>query len=82
MSKRPIRILTNMQGLDRCLIISEEPEASDVLTNEAVIVPAEEPETPSISTLWADANLRESISLRGCKYTVLAGSEDRLYFAG
>lgn len=68
-------------ALNRCVIISEGPGASDVLTDEAVIVPAEEPETLSerISSLWADANLRESISLRGRKYAALAGGEDRLY---
>lgn len=68
-------------ALNRCVIISEGPGASDVLTNEAVIVAAEDagPLAEQIRSLWDDSTLRTQVASRGREYAALAGGKDRLH---
>jgi hypothetical protein len=68
-------------GLNKCVIISEGPGASDVLTDEAVIVPAEDagPLAEQIKLLWGNATLRTSVASRGKKYAAMASGKDRLH---
>jgi glycosyltransferase involved in cell wall biosynthesis len=68
-------------ALNRCVIISEGPGASDVLTHEAVVVPAEDAEklAEQIRLLWDDTTLRTSVALRGREYAGLARGKERLH---
>ena len=67
-------------ALKKCVIISEGPGADDVLTDEAVIVPAEDAATLArqIDRLWEDDPVRSSIATRGYKYAMSCGDEKRL----
>lgn len=79
----PTGISTYMvaMALNKCVIISEGPGAGDVLTDEAVIVPAEDPEAlaEKIASLWDDHSLRTAIAARGRGYAALARGKDRLH---
>jgi hypothetical protein len=68
-------------ALNKCVIISEGPGASDVLTDEAVIVPAEDagPLAEQIRLLWSDTKLRTEVASRGREYATLAGGKERLH---
>jgi glycosyltransferase involved in cell wall biosynthesis len=68
-------------ALNKCVIISEGPGASDVLTGEAVVVPAENAEklAEHIQSLWDDRTLRTSVASRGREYAALAGGKHRLH---
>jgi glycosyltransferase involved in cell wall biosynthesis len=68
-------------ALNKCVIISEGPGAEDVLTDEAVIVPAEDPEAlaEQIGLLWNDAALRTTIASRGLEYAATVGGKERLH---
>ena len=67
-------------ALNRCVIISEGPGASDVLTDQAVIVPAEDPLALSkqIDSLWQDATRRAALIARGREYANDVAGEKRL----
>lgn len=79
----PTGISTYMvaMALNKCVIISEGPGASDVLTDEAVIVPAEDAETlaEQITMLWDDATLRTEVASRGREYAALVRGKERLH---
>lgn len=68
-------------AMNKCVVISEGPGVGDVLTNEAVIVPPEDPEALArqIALLWDDHTRRREIAARGQKYAELVGGDDRLY---
>ncbi|HEY0431139.1 MAG TPA: glycosyltransferase [Pyrinomonadaceae bacterium] len=68
-------------ALNKCVIISEGPGANDILTDEAVIVPAEDAAALAgqIRSLWNDAGLRTSVAARGRAYAALAGGKDRFH---
>lgn len=68
-------------ALKKCVIISDGPGVSDVLTNEAVIVPPQDPErlAEQIELLWNDHTLRREIASRGQKYAFSLQGEERLY---
>lgn len=67
-------------ALNKCVIISEGPGAEDVLTDQAVIVPAEDVESlaPQINRLWNDDKLRSEVAARGYDYAMSLGGYDRL----
>jgi len=67
-------------ALNNCLIISEGAGAEDVLTDQAVIVPAENVErlAEQIKRLWHDDKLRTDVAARGYKYAMSLGGYDRL----
>ena len=67
-------------ALNKCVIISDGPGAGDVLTDEAVIVPAEDAEAlaEQIGLLWNDAALRTTIASRGLEYATTVGGKERL----
>ena len=68
-------------ALNRCVIISEGPGANDVLTDEAVIVPPEDPEmlAAQINLLWNDTAARVALATRGREYAARAAGEARLF---
>ena len=67
-------------ALNKCVIISEGPGAEDVLTDQAVIVPAEDPEklAEQIILHWNDHSRRSEIAARGRNYAESLGGEQRL----
>ncbi|MDT7688781.1 MAG: hypothetical protein QOJ70_43 [Acidobacteriota bacterium] len=67
-------------ALNKCVIISEGPGAGDVLTNEATIVPPEDPErlAEQIKLLWEDEGMRTELAARGRVYAESAQGEERL----
>lgn len=67
-------------ALNKCVIISAGPGAEDVLTDEAVIVPPEDPASLAarIEQLWDDDGLRAETAARGRRYAERAGDERRL----
>lgn len=68
-------------ALNKCVIISEGPGVNDVLTDEAVIVPPEDPEALArqIELLWNNHQLRAEVAARGKKYALSLGGEERLH---
>lgn len=67
-------------ALNKCVIISEGPGAEDVLTDQAVIVPPENPDklAEQIELLWNNRQLRSEIAARGREYAQLVEGEKRL----
>ena len=67
-------------ALQRCVIISAGPGAEDILTDQAVVVPAEDASRLSeqIQLLWSDDQRRAEIASRGRNYAHSLGGEDRL----
>jgi glycosyltransferase involved in cell wall biosynthesis len=67
--------------LGKCVIITEGPGSSDVLTDEALFVPPENPEVLSatIRRAWEDQELRERTAAAGQKYAESCGTSSDLY---
>jgi glycosyltransferase involved in cell wall biosynthesis len=67
-------------ALNKCVVISDGPGASDVLDGQAAIVPPENVQAlaEQISLLWDDAQLRGAIASRGHDYAITLGGEERL----
>ena len=67
-------------ALNKCVIISGGPGAEDVLTDQAVIVPPENPEALAgqIKRLWDDDGRRAEVAARGRGYAEEAKGECRL----
>jgi glycosyltransferase involved in cell wall biosynthesis len=67
-------------ALGRCVVISEGPGAGDVLTDEAALVPPEDPArlAEQVKLLWEDEPARSAIAARGRAYAERARGEDRL----
>lgn len=67
-------------ALNKCVVISAGPGAEDVLTDQAVIVPPENPDmlAEQIARLWGDATLRAEVAARGRRYAEEAEGERRL----
>ena len=67
-------------ALNKCVLVSEGPGADDVLTDQAVMVPPENPSklAEQIDLLWRDDRLRSEIASRGRRYAHSLGGEDRL----
>lgn len=67
-------------ALNRCVIISEGPGASDVLTDQAVIVPPEDPAAlaTQVKSLWEDTSRRAMLISRGRAYANEVAGTKRL----
>lgn len=67
-------------ALNKCVIISDGPGVGDVLTNEAVIVPPEDPEALArqIELCWNDQQARATVAASGHKYAMSLRGNDRL----
>lgn len=68
-------------ALNKCVIISEGPGAEDVLHDEAVIVPAENPDilATAIERVWKNEQLRIATAARGREYAIQLGGYERLF---
>lgn len=67
-------------ALNKCVILSQGPGVDDVLTDQAAIVPAEDPEALAreMRRLWDDPHARAELAARGRAYALSLGGEDRL----
>lgn len=68
-------------AMGKCVVITEGPGASDVLTNEALLVPAEDSGALAsvIRKAWEDTKLRERTAAAGQKYAENCGTTAELY---
>ncbi len=67
--------------LKKCVVISGGPGVSDVLNDQVVIVPPEDPEAlaAAIRKVWEDSYFREETAFRGYHYaTSLSGERELL----
>lgn len=76
-----ISLYLNAMRLGRCVIISDGPGVSDVLTDQAVIVPPSDRAalTAAIRTYWEDDDARAAVAERGYRYALSLGGEAELY---
>lgn len=67
-------------ALNRCVILSDAPGTGDILTDQAAIVPSEDPEAlaMAIKRLWSEDEIRAEIAERGRKYALKLGGNKRL----
>jgi glycosyltransferase involved in cell wall biosynthesis len=67
-------------ALKKCVIISDGPAASDVLSDEAVIVPPGDVNAlaSAITTYWDNDDLRSAMAERGHRYALQLRGEERL----
>jgi len=70
----------NSMLLGKCVIISEGPGASDVLSNQALLVPPEDPIAlaEAIQRAWEDQTLRTAIANSGRRFAESLGGEREL----
>ena len=75
-----ISVYLNAMLLNKPVVISAGPGVSDVLTDQAVIVPPEDPAAlaESIAQLWNDAELRKRNAGAGQRYAMSLGGEPEL----
>jgi glycosyltransferase involved in cell wall biosynthesis len=66
--------------LGKCVIISDGPGASDVLSTQAVLVPPEDPAAlrSAIERMWTDDEARRQVAAAGHEYAVGLGGEEAL----
>ena len=77
-----LSVYLNAMSMRKCVIISEGPGASDVLTDgQALIVPPEDPAllAQAIQRAWQDDDLRARTAASGYRYAVSLGGEQELY---
>lgn len=67
-------------ALRKCVIVSESLGVSDVLTDQAIVIPAGDAAAlrRAIQTAWENPALREEYAGRGYRYAMPLGGEDRL----
>lgn len=75
-----IGVYLQAMALGKCVIISSSLGVSDVLTDQAVIVPAGDIAAlrSAIERAWNDAAWRESVAAKGRGYALGLGGEDEL----
>ena len=71
----------NAMMLGKCVIMSEGPGGSDVLTDQALFVPPEDPAALAemIRRCWEDDQLRHRTAERGHAYAMSLGGEPQFY---
>ncbi|MBI1898585.1 MAG: glycosyltransferase family 4 protein [Acidobacteria bacterium] len=70
----------NAMLMGKCVILTKGPAVSDVLQDEALIVPAENPEAlaTAIRRAWEDDDLRRRTAAAGQRYAESCGGEPEL----
>lgn len=67
-------------AMKKCVIITEGLSTRGILTNQAIIVPPEDPMAlaEAIRRVWNDAELRERVAAAGQRYAIGLAGEERL----
>ena len=67
--------------MGKCVILTEGPAASDVFTDEVILVPPEDPEAlaEAIRRAWEDDDLRHRTAEAGRRYSESCGGEPELH---
>ncbi len=75
-----ISVYLDAMLLKKCVVISRGPGVSDVLTDQVVMVPPEDPAAlaAAIREVWENATLRFEIAERGYRYAHSLGGETEL----
>ncbi len=75
-----VGVYLNAMYLGKCVIITEGAGASDVLSDEALFVPPEDPEAlaETIRRAWEDDGLRRTTAEKGWKHAIGLGGEPEL----
>lgn len=70
----------NAMYMRKCVIVSEGPGCSDVLSNQALFAPPEDPQALAdlIQKVWQDDRLREATAQAGYSYALELGGEPEL----
>jgi glycosyltransferase involved in cell wall biosynthesis len=70
----------NAMLLGKCVILTEGPAASDIFTDEVILVPPEDPKAlaEAIRRAWEDDELRLRTALAGQRYSESCGGEPEL----
>ncbi len=70
----------NAMWMGKCVIVSEGPGVSDLLTDQAIVVPPEDPSALSdaIRLAWEDSELREKVARAGRRFAESLGGEEAL----
>jgi glycosyltransferase involved in cell wall biosynthesis len=68
-------------ALKKCVIITDGPATRGILRDEAILVPAGDPDAlaAAIERVWNDAKLREETAARGRAYAERLGGTERLF---
>jgi glycosyltransferase involved in cell wall biosynthesis len=76
-----VGVYLNAMLLGKCVIITEGAGASDVLTDEALFVPAGDPEklAHAIDRVWRDDALRLRTAENGHRHALSLGGEPELF---
>jgi len=71
----------NAMLMSKCVIVSEGPGASDILEQQVLLVPPEDPSALAavIRRAWEDDALRRATAERGYRYALALGGEQELY---
>ena len=66
--------------LGKCVILTEGPAASDIFTDEVILVPPEDPKAlaEAIRRAWENDELRLRTALAGQRYSESCGGEPEL----
>jgi len=77
---RGISVYMDAMLLKKCVIISSGPGVSDVLSDQAIVVPPENPVAlaRAIRKVWEDPVFRSKVALRGQQYAASLGGEPEL----
>jgi glycosyltransferase involved in cell wall biosynthesis len=75
-----VGVYLNAMYLGKCVIITSGAGASDVLTDEAVFVPPEDPRAlaEAIRRVWEDEAFRRSTAEKGYRHAISLGGEPEL----
>jgi glycosyltransferase involved in cell wall biosynthesis len=75
-----ISVYMDAMLLGKCVIVSEGPGVSDVLTDQAILVPPEDPQAlaRAINRAWKNRAFSQEMALRGQSYAMSMGGEQDL----
>lgn len=75
-----ISVYLNAMLLGKCVILTQGPGASDILTDQAILVPPANPRqlAEAIDHAWRDDELRHRTAARGHQYALSLGGEPEL----
>jgi len=75
-----VSVYLDAMALKKCVILSDNPASRGILTEQAIIVPPQDPQrlAEAIREAWVDMELREQIATMGWEYAQTLQGEKRL----